>query len=109
MRCRNCAPIPEEVRHVAGLLERRFSVSVIWASANGVTRFNEYVQVLEPIPPATLTARLTEFQRAGILTRLLIDDRPPRVEYRLTDSGRRLGALVDAMRAYAGASAAISR
>jgi DNA-binding HxlR family transcriptional regulator len=27
--------------------------------------------------------------------------RPPRVEYRLTPSGRRLGALVDAMRAYA--------
>ena len=94
MRCRSCAPIPEEVRHLAGLLERRFSISVIWASATGVTRFNEFVQVLEPVAPATLTARLTELERAGILSRLLIDDRPPRVEYRLTPRGKRIAAAV---------------
>ena len=94
MRCRSCAPIPEEVRQLAGLLERRFSISVIWASAQGVTRFNEYVQALEPIAPATLTARLTELERAGILARLLIDDRPPRVEYRLTPRGKRLATAV---------------
>jgi DNA-binding HxlR family transcriptional regulator len=94
MRCRSCAPIPEEVRQLAGLLERRFSISVIWASAQGVTRFNEYVQALEPIAPATLTARLTELERAGILARLLIDDRPPRVEYRLTTRGKRLATAV---------------
>jgi DNA-binding HxlR family transcriptional regulator len=94
MRCRSCAPIPEEVRQLAGLLERRFSISVIWASAHGVTRFNEYVQTLEPIAPATLTARLTELERAGILARLLIDDRPPRVEYRLTPRGKRVATAV---------------
>jgi DNA-binding HxlR family transcriptional regulator len=94
MRCRSCAPIPEEVRQLAGLLERRFSISVIWASAQGVRRFNEYVQALEPIAPGTLTARLTELERAGILARLLIDDRPPRVEYRLTAHGERIAAAV---------------
>jgi DNA-binding HxlR family transcriptional regulator len=94
MRCRSCAPIPEEVRQLAGLLERRFSISVIWASAQGVTRFNEYVQALEPIAPGTLTARLTELERAGILSRLLIDDRPPRVEYRLTQYGKSIATAV---------------
>jgi DNA-binding HxlR family transcriptional regulator len=94
MRCRSCAPIPQEVRQLAGLLERRFSISVIWASSQGVTRFNEYVQALEPIAPATLTARLTELERAGVLTRLLIDDRPPRVEYRLTPRGKRIATAV---------------
>jgi DNA-binding HxlR family transcriptional regulator len=33
--------------------------------------------------------------------RVLPDTRPPRVEYRLTVSGRKLRVLVDAMRAYA--------
>jgi DNA-binding HxlR family transcriptional regulator len=94
MRCRSCAPIPGEVRQLAGLLERRFSISVIWASAQGVTRFNEYVQALQPIAPGTLTARLTELEGAGILSRLLIDDRPPRVEYRLTVHGKRIAAAV---------------
>ena len=94
MRCRNCAQIPEEVRQLANLLERRFSISVIWASAQGASRFNEYVQALQPVPPATLTARLGELERAGILVRRLIDDRPPRVEYRLTPHGQRVAAAV---------------
>jgi DNA-binding HxlR family transcriptional regulator len=79
---------------MAGLLERRFSISVIWASAHGATRFNEFVQALEPVAPGTLTARLTELERAGLLSRLLIDDRPPRVEYRLTARGKRVASAV---------------
>jgi DNA-binding HxlR family transcriptional regulator len=94
MRCRSCAPIPEEVRQLAGLLERRFSISVIWASTQGASRFNEYAQALHPVAPGTLTARLTELERAGILSRRLIDDRPPRVEYRLTPRGERVAAAV---------------
>ena len=94
MRCRSCTPIPEEVRQLAGLLERRFSISVIWASSQGASRFNEYAQALQPVAPGTLTARLTELERAGILSRVLIDDRPPRVEYRLTPRGKRIAKPV---------------
>ena len=42
MRCNNCAPIPEEVRRAADLLERRFAVSIIWASSEGAVRFGEF-------------------------------------------------------------------
>jgi DNA-binding HxlR family transcriptional regulator len=94
MRCRSCAPIPEEVRELAGLLERRFSISVIWASTQGATRFNEYAQALRPVAPATLTARLIDLERAGILSRALINDRPPRVEYRLTKRGEAVAGAV---------------
>jgi DNA-binding HxlR family transcriptional regulator len=86
--------MPEEVRRLAGLLERRFSISVIWASAQGASRFNEYAQALHPVAPGTLTARLAELERAGILSRRLIDDRPPRVEYRLTPRGQRVARAV---------------
>jgi DNA-binding HxlR family transcriptional regulator len=86
--------MPEEVRQLAALLERRFSISVIWASSQGASRFNEYAQALDPVAPGTLTARLAELQRAGILSRRLIDDRPPRVEYRLTKRGERVAAAV---------------
>jgi|SRR4051794_28859845 len=94
MRCRSCAPIPEEVRRLAGLLERRFSISVIWASHEGATRFNEFVQALRPVAPATLTARLNELEAAGILERVVVEGRPPRTEYRLTRRGRRLAAVI---------------
>jgi DNA-binding HxlR family transcriptional regulator len=101
MRCRSCRPVPEEVRQAAGLLERRWVVLVLWASYEGATRFNEFKQALGTIPPRTLAQRLVELEEAGVLERRVIDARPPRVEYRLTDEGRRLKHVVDAVSAFA--------
>jgi DNA-binding HxlR family transcriptional regulator len=76
-------------------------VSILWASHEGALRFNEFLQALGSIPPATLAARLTELERAGVLTREVIDARPPRVEYRLTPRGQELRSLVLALSAFA--------
>jgi DNA-binding HxlR family transcriptional regulator len=96
-RCRHCTPVPEEVRRAADLLERRWVVSVIYASASGATRFNEFKQALGEVPPRTLAQRLTELEQAGVLERVLIDSRPPRAEYRLTPLGEQLRLVVDAL------------
>jgi DNA-binding HxlR family transcriptional regulator len=101
MRCRKCLPVPEEVRRAADLLERRWTVSIIWASHEGAVRFNEFKQALGAVPPATLTTRLEELERAGILERVLVDGRPPRTEYRLTERGHELRGLVAALRKFA--------
>ena len=53
-------------------------------------RFNEFKQTLGGIPPRTLAARLAELEEAGVLERRVLDTRPPRAEYRLTETGRRL-------------------
>jgi DNA-binding HxlR family transcriptional regulator len=102
MRCRRCAPLPDEVRRAAGLLERRWTVSILWASYEGAQRFNEFKQSLGEIPPRTLAQRLVELQEAGVLDRRVVDARPPRVEYRLTEQGLRLKQVVDALVAWAG-------
>ena len=99
-RCRHCEPVPEEVRRAAGLLEGRWTVSILWASADGATRFNELKQAVGEIPPRTLAQRLVELERAGLLARRVIDARPPRVEYRLTEEGARLRAVLDALAAF---------
>jgi DNA-binding HxlR family transcriptional regulator len=101
MRCRNCSPLSEQVRVVADLLERRWTISILFASHDGAVRFNEFLQVLGRVPPATLTSRLAELERAGVLERTVIDARPPGVEYRLTPRGRQLAPLVLALRQYA--------
>jgi DNA-binding HxlR family transcriptional regulator len=101
MRCRSCRPVPEEVRRAAGLLERRWVVSILWASSEGAVRFNELKQAVGSIPPRTLVQRLVELEEAGMLERTVIDARPPRVEYRLTDEGQRLKLVVDAVAAFA--------
>jgi DNA-binding HxlR family transcriptional regulator len=101
-RCRQCTPVPEEVRRAAGLLEGRWTVSILWASVEGASRFNEFKQAVGEIPPGTLAQRLLELEGAGLLERRVTDARPPRVEYVLTDEGRRMRAVLDALAAYAG-------
>jgi DNA-binding HxlR family transcriptional regulator len=103
MRCRQCTPVPEEVRRAAGLLEGRWTVSILWATSEGATRFNELKQAVGEIPPRTLAQRLVDLEQAGLIERNVIDARPPRVEYVLTADGIRLRAVLDALAAYAGA------
>ncbi|MGZ4412215.1 MAG: winged helix-turn-helix transcriptional regulator [Gaiellaceae bacterium] len=103
-RCRSCEPLSEQVRQVADLLERRWTVSVLYASHEGAVRFNEFLRVLGRVPPATLASRLSELERAGVLERMVLEGRPPVVEYRLTPRGLQLRALVTALREFAEAT-----
>jgi DNA-binding HxlR family transcriptional regulator len=89
--------MPEGVRRTADLLERRWLLSVLYAAHSGALRFNEFKQILGAVPPRTLAQRLSELEEAGLLDRTVIDARPPRVEYRLTDKGREFGAVVRAL------------
>jgi len=100
-RCRKCAPVPEEVRRAAHLLERRWTLSILYASTAGAQRFNEFLDAVGRIPPGTLAARLTDLEKAGILERRVVESRPPHVEYRLTERGKELQALVESLRRWA--------
>src|SRR5438874_12828241 len=95
MRCRSCQPLPEEVRRAAALLGRRYALAIVYASRSGATRYNEFKQVLGPVPPTTLSARLDELAEAGILERRDVDSRPPRTQYKLSTKGRRHSDLLD--------------
>jgi DNA-binding HxlR family transcriptional regulator len=105
MRCRSCAPLPEEVRAITRVLERRWTVSILYVSHEGAVRFNEFQQALGSIPPATLAQRLTDLEEAGVLERAVVDARPPHVEYRLTRRGRQLRSLVNALSRFVEAGA----
>jgi len=86
---------------VTDLLERRWTISILYVSHEGAVRFNEFLQALGTIPPATLAQRFADLEKAGVLERAVIDSRPPMVEYRLTDRGRQLRSLVRALTRYA--------
>ena len=100
-RCRKCAPVPEEVRRAADLLARRWTVAILYAAHTGSSRFNEFLQSVGRIPPGTLAARLTDLEAAGILERRVVDARPPRVEYTLTDRGQELKLFLQAIQQFA--------
>jgi len=100
-RCKRYEPVPEDVRRAADVLERRYAVSILYASHQGCTRFTEFRRALGTIPPATLVQRLAELEEAGVLRRELRDTRPPHVEYVLTSEGEGLASLLEALAAWA--------
>ena len=100
-RCNRCEPLPEEVREAADLLGRRWALALVYASHEGAVRFNEFLHALGGIPPATLAQRLADLEEAGVLEREVVDARPPRVEYRLTERGLQLRALMNALAQFA--------
>ena len=74
MRCRRCNPVPEEVRRAAGLLERRWTLSILYASIEGAERFNEFLDALGGIPPGTLASRLSELEQEGVDPKGLLEE-----------------------------------
>lgn len=53
-------------------------------------RFNDMADELGGISPKTLSERLKEFQRFGIVEKTTYSEVPPRTEYSLTDRGDEL-------------------
>jgi DNA-binding HxlR family transcriptional regulator len=98
----SCKPVPAEVRQTADLLERRWQLSVIYAALAGALRFNEFADAVAGISPRMLSERLRDLEAAGLIERRVLPSSPPTVEYRLTDRGRQLGPIIDAMCTYAG-------
>lgn len=98
---RRCGPVPAEVREAADLLERRWQLSIIYAALSGAQRFNEFAEAVAGISPRMLSERLRDLEAAGLIERTVLPTSPPTVEYRLTERGKRLGPVIEAMRAYA--------
>jgi DNA-binding HxlR family transcriptional regulator len=94
-------PVPEEVRQLADLLERRWQLSIIYAALTGALRFHEFADAIAGISPRMLSERLRDLETAGLVIRAVIPSSPPTVEYRLTERGRKLAPIIEAMRSYA--------
>ena len=76
-------------------------LAILYAAHLGAVRFNEFQYALNGIPPRTLASRLAELEDAGVLERTVVASRPPRVEYHLTEDGRRFEVVVTALHGWA--------
>ena len=64
---------------------------------DGPLRFADLHRELEPLGTNTLTLRLREMKKAGLITQRLYMRHPPRSEYSLTELGRSAGVLLRAV------------
>ena len=72
----------------------RWTLLVVDALLDGPRRFSELQEAIPKVAPNVLTARLRRLEDQGLVAADRYSDRPPRVEYRVTEAGRDLaGAL----------------
>ena len=67
---------------------------------NEVMRFGELRRAAGEPTPRVLTRQLRELEADGLITRTVYAEVPPKVEYSLTECGRNVQPLLDAMAAW---------
>ncbi len=79
---------------VLSLLGDKWSLKVIVKLGAGPLRFNEMKRLIAGISQRMLTATLRNLEREGLALRVVHAGKPAAVEYRLSDLGRSLWAVV---------------
>lgn len=96
-----CRPLVEQLRR--GNLEeialKKWSMPVVLTLAERPLRFSELRDQLEGVSPRALALALKDLEEVGLVDRRVTEDYPPATVYRLTEPGRPLARLVEAVRA----------
>jgi DNA-binding HxlR family transcriptional regulator len=75
----------------------KWTLIVVWHLRSGRLRFGELEKAIGDISQKALTDALKHLESAGLLTRTVFPEVPPRVEYALTPLGRTLLPIVEAI------------
>jgi len=75
----------------------RWKSLVFWNLRNGTLRFGEIKKILVGVNDKMLTQVLRELEKSGIVSRKVHQVIPPKVEYSLTDEGKKLLPVMQQM------------
>jgi DNA-binding HxlR family transcriptional regulator len=64
----------------------------------GPRRFQDFQESLAGVAPNTLSARLKDMEKHGLIERRAYSNHPPRLEYQLTEKGKSLAPVLKALR-----------
>jgi len=77
-----------------GRVGDRWSFLIVEALLDGPRRFNDLVAAVPGIAPNILTDRLRRLEREGVLVGRRYSERPPRLNYALTEDGLELAGVL---------------
>ena len=83
------------------LIGKRWTGAIVFVLLEGPLRFSEVKMLVPDLSDRLLSERMKELEAVGIVERRVIDDTPPRVEYRLTEKGKALEPAVRSLKAWA--------
>jgi DNA-binding HxlR family transcriptional regulator len=97
-----CAALVEslDAAGLAQLATKKWLLPIVLTLSASSLRFSSLRTSLAPISARALALALKELEAAGVVERTLVDDYPPRAEYRLAAT-HQLGGLLDPLTALA--------
>ncbi len=97
--CSDGCPVEGALEQIAG----KWKGLIIFHLMEDTLRFNELARRIGGVTQRSLTKQLRELEADGIVRREVFAVVPPRVEYSLTDKGRRLREVMEALRIWGAA------
>ena len=79
------------------LIGDKWKVLILRDLMQGTKRFGELKKSVDNVSQKVLTAQLRAMEENGLLTRTVYAQVPPKVEYTLTELGKSLRPILDAM------------
>lgn len=79
------------------LLAGAWTLEILYLASQRPMHFGELRRALVKVSSKVLAARLRELEARGLLNRRTLATRPPMVEYSLTETGRELMPVLDAV------------
>jgi len=93
----SCCSVECCVEKALDVIGGKWSFVVIKNLFDGTKRFGELRKLLHDISPKTLTTCLRSLEANGIVSRTVYPTVPTTVEYSLTEKGRELDGIINAM------------
>ena len=88
----NC-PVEATIELIGG----KYKSVILWHLTDGVKRFSELKRLLPRATEKMLAQQLRDLERDGLVIRTVYPVVPPKVEYSLSDLGRTIIPVLDAM------------
>lgn len=83
------------------IIGKKFTVHILRNMTQlSQSRFNEFLDSIEGINPKTLSARLREMEKNGIIDRSVFPGTPVKIEYTITKKGKALKPILEQMAAF---------
>lgn len=88
------------VTYCLSVIGGKWKPVILFCIANGVDRFGAMQRAVPGITKQMLTKQLRELEADKILSRTVYAEVPPRVDYALTDKGRSVLPVIEAMKTW---------
>jgi DNA-binding HxlR family transcriptional regulator len=92
--------VTSNLAHALSLIGDKWTLQVVAGLLDGPRRFGELAETLQGIAPNVLTTRIRQLERDGLVVATPYSQRPVRLAYALTDSGRELGDAISLLAAW---------